>query len=76
MPLGFKETTMAIRYEAIDGQEAAVLSGGYLPPGYMKAVVRNGQSGWLRHLKLGVFLFQPVDEFRFGTGVGAVRRML
>jgi hypothetical protein len=46
------------------------------PPGYMLAARVDGQLGWLKCLYVSeVFIFRPVDSFRFGVGIGAIRKM-
>lgn len=62
----------------IDESQASELCGsmGVPPPGYMRAVVVSGVRGWLRHLYVsGVLLFESVDSFPPGVGVGALRKM-
>lgn len=56
---------------------ARVLFGKETPPsGYMRATTYDGKIGWLRHLPVtGVFLFQPVESFPNGVGIGALRKM-
>lgn len=59
-------------------EQAQVLCSGHLPPpGYMRAVNHEGQIGWLKCLKVSqVLVFEPVQSFAPGVGVGSLRRMV